>query len=259
MNQRVFNDIELLRKYPQYDHLVGIDEVGRGAIAGPLVVGAAVYDMAFVPAPIQLVRDSKTFAPPQRNRVFKDLIACKDKIKYGIGFATSKEVDEWGLTYATTYCAIEAVSSLIKRKIIIPNKTLFIFDGAYPLKEFPWPQVSVIKADNLHACVSCASIIVKEIRDNWMNIFNQMTSGKYGWDINKGYYSIEQARIITTEGPHPFHRVSFEPTKSYVRKQNKNEDGNRNNNIKKITGRLFQDDLFSDSLNLDKKETNNEQ
>ena len=114
MKDRILSDLELLHNNPQYTTIVGIDEVGKGAIAGPLLMCAATYNITNPGYAIKFVRDSKTIPPKTRNKIFKHLLKCKD-VKYGIGFSHNDEMDKIGLTNATTKCANNAVEQLIRK------------------------------------------------------------------------------------------------------------------------------------------------
>lgn len=181
--------------------ILGIDEVGRGSLAGPLVVGAVVLDLN-----IPGLKDSKLLSIKKRQSFSLDIY---DKAKYcGLGWVSNIEIDDIGLSLALNLAASRSIAQLNFKvdKIII--------DGIINLLPNLESQ-TMIKADNLIPAVSAASIIAKVVRDNFMINLDSKFS-EYGFKTNVGYGTKQHMLAINQYGPSPYHRLSFEPLKSSV-------------------------------------------
>lgn len=191
----------LLEEY-QATRIIGIDEVGRGAWAGPVVIGAFAWqpDMAV----IETIRDSKLIKQPERERLFTELGQHFHK------FASSDacDVDEKGITR----CIEANIASLIGE--LDDGNTLFIVDGYF--KFLPETKIfQAPKADNTYYAVAAAAILAKVYRDNLMAKFAEEFQG-YGWESNKGYGTASHTQAIRERGITPLHRKSFVPKELIV-------------------------------------------
>lgn len=191
--------------------LASIDEVGRGALAGPVTVGVVVIDATIDPAP-QGIRDSKLLSPTQRER----LVAPIERWvrSFAVGHASSAEIDERGIVAALRLAGRRALEELAG-----PVPDLVLLDGSHDwltgadpdLFADPWlppPVVTQVKGDMSCASVAAASVLAKVERDRIMGDLDVRHPG-YGWSSNKGYASAEHVAALGTLGVSPMHRVSW--------------------------------------------------
>ncbi|MFA6916212.1 MAG: ribonuclease HII [Parachlamydiales bacterium] len=184
-----------------YARIAGVDEAGRGPLAGPVV--AAVCCMT-KHVHIEGINDSKQVPAPLRARLYAKLIS-HSHIHYAIGMASVEEIDEINIYQATRLAMRRAVEGLS----FTPDYLLI--DGM-ALQELQIPNQGVIKGDTLSYSIAAASIIAKEHRDQLMREFSfQWPHYKFG--KNKGYGTAEHLQAIAEHGPCPIHRKSFEPIK----------------------------------------------
>lgn len=195
--------------------ILGIDEVGRGPWAGPLVVGACVLGDVVIDG----LTDSKKLSKKQREKLD---IEIREKAKgYGLGWVDAKIIDEIGLSRALVMATKQAVEQIKTpySEIIIDGTVNFLSNttkGKY--------VTTLKKADLLIPCVSAASIIAKVARDNFMSEQSKKYSD-YGFDKNAGYGTAKHIDAIEKIGITPLHRLSFKPLKKYadliIRKEKK--------------------------------------
>jgi ribonuclease HII len=194
--------------------VVGIDEVGRGALAGPVMVGAVVLD-ELRDAP-EGIADSKALSPSQRERLVPLIEQWASSV--AVGVASAHEIDEWGLCTALAVATDRALSalSLAPRGALIDGpvnllraSTAMVFGEAPP--PMAWdelPVVTVVRGDQRCASISAAAIIAKVRRDALMRELHEK-SPLYGWYTNKGYGSLEHRRSLARYGPTRWHRRSW--------------------------------------------------
>jgi len=185
---------------------IGIDEAGRGPLAGP-VVSAAVM----IKHRIEGVRDSKKLSPEKRALLFNEIV--EHAVAFGIGTATVEEIDALNILNATFLSMRRAIYSLLitySRKFgeIEPDNFVVFVDGNRPIPDIPFRVKAIIKGDNLIYEISCASILAKVYRDNIMvalaNVYPQ-----YGFEKNKGYGTREHFEALKRFGISPVHRKKF--------------------------------------------------
>jgi len=176
-------------------HIGGIDEAGRGPLAGPVVAACVVLpDDCF----IEHLNDSKKLTGTLREKLFD--IIVKEAVDYGIGITMPEEIDQINILNATKKAMIQAVSDL-KRKpdyLIIDSLKLPL-----PIEQYP-----VDKGDSLSVSVAAASVIAKVTRDRWMEEAHRQYP-QYGFDRHKGYGTREHMEAIRKYGLCPIHRKSF--------------------------------------------------
>ena len=183
-------------------YVAGIDEVGRGALAGPVAVGALILppNKNFAKQ-LAGVRDSKELTPGQREFLAKQLE--KTALAWGVGFATNEEIDTLGILPATRLAGQRALAALaIKPEHLLLD---YLF-----LPEVPQPQTSLIKGDSRCLSIAGASILAKTTRDALMREFDSLYPG-FGFASHKGYYTPGHAKALKFYGPTPIHRKSFRP------------------------------------------------
>ncbi|MFJ4160348.1 ribonuclease HII [Microbacterium testaceum] len=194
------------------DHalVIACDEVGRGALAGPVAVGAAVIDPARsrkrVPAGL---RDSKLVPEARRPEVAARAAAFVQHS--AVGWASSVEVDEIGIIRALGLAAVRAIADL-RAHGVVPEEALVILDGNHdyitPAGESGLTVRPIIKADRDCASAAAASVIAKVARDTLMTGLHD-DHPAYGWARNKGYASLDHREAITAHGMSVHHRHSW--------------------------------------------------
>ena len=176
--------------------ICGVDEAGRGPLAGPVYAAAVI-----LPPHCQLpgLNDSKKLSDKRRRELFP--IICDQALAYGIGFATEQEIDERNILQATFLAMERAVAQLRLR----PD--LLLIDGNRE-KDFGIPAKTVVKGDSLSANIAAASILAKVTRDDFM-IHQAAQYPQYGFEIHKGYGTRAHYAALEQYGPCPIHRMSF--------------------------------------------------
>lgn len=191
-----------------YKYVAGIDEAGRGPLAGPVSAGAVlILEKDFKEAKkIRCVKDSKKLNEKKRKEVYLDLIK-NDKIKWGIGMVSEKVIDKINILEATKLAMIKAVKNLEKKNKI--RIDFLILDGKMKLA-LKIEQKSIVKADDKVFSVSAASIIAKVARDKLMEKYDKKYPG-YNFKKHKGYGTKEHLDRIKKNGVCNIHRKSFAP------------------------------------------------
>jgi len=194
----------------EYDLVISLDEVGRGALAGPVAVGAAVMDAAGARRRVpQGLRDSKLVSEKRRPEIAERAAAWVQAS--GIGWASAAEVDEVGIMRALGLAASRAIQSVVELGARLDG-ALVILDGNHDYVSAVHPEPlqvrPVIKGDRDCASVSAASVIAKVARDALMCDLHGEHAA-YQWDRNKGYASPEHRAAIRERGLSPFHRSSW--------------------------------------------------
>jgi ribonuclease HII len=184
--------------------VAGLDEVGRGALAGPLVAAAVVLpiERKGLRRALDGVRDSKELTDAQR-RVWADQVR-QVALDFGLGLATSTEVDAIGPVAATLLAMERALDALS-----LPPEHLLLDHVALP--NVPVPQTSITHGDAIVLSIASASILAKVWRDDLMLIYDRTYPG-YGFAHNKGYGTTEHVEALGRLGPCPVHRLTFHPT-----------------------------------------------
>ena len=193
---RIENLKKYEREYADYGYICGIDEVGRGPLAGPVVAGAVILPKD---CDILYINDSKKLSAAKREELY-DVIMEK-AVAVGIGMASSQRIDEINILQATYEAMREAISKLSVKPDILLN-------DAVTIPEVTIPQVPIIKGDAKSISIGAASIIAKVTRDRLMVEYDQILP-EYGFASNKGYGSAEHIAALKKYGPSPIHRRSF--------------------------------------------------
>lgn len=185
-----------------YSCVVGLDEAGRGAWAGPVFAGAVVLpeDTKALLELAGVVRDSKQLTAPARERAFA-LIAQHAKY-FGVGAASSEEIDSLGIAPATRLAWRRAFEPL-------PDPQFLLLD-AFRLPESPLPQRAIVHGDAVCLSIAAASVVAKVARDRYMR---EVAEGvpQYGFSRNKGYGTPQHRLALLEHGPCVLHRLSFAP------------------------------------------------
>lgn len=174
----------------------GIDEAGRGPLAGPVVAAAAIMPAG---CDILYINDSKQLSEAKREELYERIM--KEAVSVGVGIASEKEIDRINILQAT-YCAMrDAVSQLSPQPKVLIN-------DAVTIPQMPQRQVPVIKGDARCYSIAAASIVAKVTRDRLMKEYDAQYP-EYGFASNKGYGSEQHIRALKELGPCPIHRRSF--------------------------------------------------
>lgn len=185
-----------------YDLVIGVDEAGRGPLAGP-VVAAAVWlkDCGF----IHRVDDSKKLTPAQRKGAFFEI---KSKSLYAIAAVNHQKIDQVNILQATILAMQKAIFGLTRQLSPVELKRVFIIiDGNMRFK-LNCPYQSIVKGDTKSLSIAAASILAKVHRDALMEKFHKIYP-EYGFDKHKGYPTAEHRHILKRIGPSAIHRRSF--------------------------------------------------
>jgi ribonuclease HII len=203
-------DEEDALKSQGYELIAGIDEVGRGALAGPVVAGAVILPHTANLPWFGLVRDSKELDHRKRESLF-DLIN-REAIAVGIGIVPPQVIDSVNILKATRLAMMQAVEKL-------PIQPGFLLVDRLGLSQCPIPQRGITRGDKICLSVACASIIAKVTRDRMMEEFDQTYPG-YGFARHKGYGTGSHLSCLQKLGPSPIHRLYFAPVRNIVASQN---------------------------------------
>jgi len=182
--------------------IAGIDEAGRGPLAGPVVAAACVLPQGTL---IEGVDDSKKLLPSERFKAFQKIISLSN-VDYGIGVIDALIIDQVNILQATFMAMMAAVSRLSQ-----PPDYILVDGNKMPSKDIPGD--AVVKGDSLSQSIAAASIIAKVTRDQLMCVFHEKWP-EYGFKTHKGYATREHLLAIQKYGPCEIHRKSFEPIKS---------------------------------------------
>ena len=196
-------DFEKLAHGEGYRFVAGVDEVGRGCIAGPVVAAACILDGS-KPLPKGL-NDSKKLSAAQRDEIAAELKEAS--IAYSIGQIEAEEIDRINILEATKNAMRAAIAGLT------PNADYLLID-ALQLKDIRLPQRAIIKGDSISASIAAASILAKTFRDDLMKEYD-LEYPHYGFAGHKGYGAVSHFAAIREHGPCKLHRKSFRGVLAY--------------------------------------------
>ena len=196
--ERLFALYEFERTARQagYSYIAGVDEAGRGPLAGPVVAAAVILPQNFFAAGL---KDSKKVAPRKREELYHEITT--HAIAWSVGMGQVAEIDRYNILNATKLAMRRAIQSLT-------TKPDYVLVDALALEDLSCPQQSIIGGDRLSASIAAASIIAKVTRDRLMCELAELVPG-YGFAEHKGYPTREHRQAIARLGPSPFHRRSF--------------------------------------------------
>jgi len=192
-----------------YELIAGIDEVGRGALAGPVVAGAVILPHPASLTWFELVRDSKELDYKKRETLFNFIM--KEALAVGIGIIPPQVIDSVNILRATKLAMMQAVEKL-------PKQPHFLIIDRVTLSQCPIPQKGITRGDKLCLSIACASIIAKVTRDRMMQEFDQTYPG-YGFAQHKGYGTGKHLSCLKKLGPSPIHRLYFAPVRNVITSQ----------------------------------------
>ena len=215
MSSKTYPTTEVERSLGSARYVIGLDEVGRGAIAGPVAVGAFVLDLhnldeAKIPAKLQ---DSKLMTERNREAVFEELVGWQPG--YAVGFIEAEQIDQMGIVWSLAQAAVRALEQLneneVVRNAIVAGEVHLLLDGTHNWLESVVSRSPVTvraKADRDCFSVSAAACLAKVTRDRHMVELAERYP-KYLLDGHKGYASAAHIEAVRSYGPTDIHRVSW--------------------------------------------------
>ena len=194
--RRIYDLKQYEREYESYEFICGIDEVGRGPLAGPVVAGAVILPKD---CDILYINDSKKLSAAKREELYDEIM--EKAVATGIGMVSPQRIDEINILQATYEAMREAIAKLDPQPDILLN-------DAVTIPQVSIKQVPIIKGDAKSISIGAASIIAKVTRDRLMEEYDSILPG-YGFASNKGYGSADHIKAIKDMGPTPIHRLTF--------------------------------------------------
>jgi ribonuclease HII len=189
--------------------IVGLDEAGRGALAGPVVAAAVILPLSSSSPDLlkQLseVNDSKQLSANTRAKLYP--IIKNTALSFGIGIKSAQYVDRYGIISSTKQAMLDALQALI------PPAEYLLIDGRIRLPRSSLPQQSIIRGDSKSLSIAAASILAKVTRDQVMIALDTQYPG-YGFARHKGYGTVSHRHALRQLGPTPEHRLTFSPLKA---------------------------------------------
>ncbi|MFC1897793.1 ribonuclease HII [Chloroflexota bacterium] len=192
-----------------YQYIAGIDEAGRGSLAGPVVAAAVILPRNIEGLWLNQVKDSKQLSPTRRESLFHHIHEVASSV--GIGIASHKIIDARGIVKATRLAMQLAIDQL-------SSSPEFLLIDYMHLPEVKLPQKGITNGDCLCFSIACASIIAKVSRDHLMMDFDGVYPG-YGLAQHKGYGTKGHLACLCRLGPSPIHRQSFKPVEDVIRQE----------------------------------------
>jgi ribonuclease HII len=184
-----------------FRRIAGVDEVGRGPLAGPVVACAVMLPDSSPLLDSTDIRDSKSLTPNMRKKKYWEIISIS---RVGLGVASEKEIDRFNILQASLLAMKRAVFSLSSTPDII------LLDGLHAIPGLAVEQVPIVNGDCKSISIAAASIVAKVTRDKMMENYDQEFP-QYGFSKHKGYPTAEHLASLGRHGPSPIHRKSFAP------------------------------------------------
>ena len=194
--ERLYAMSEYERKYPDARYICGIDEVGRGPFAGPVMAGAVILPKD---CEILYLNDSKKLSPKKREALYLEI--CEKAVSYATARVEPQRIDEINILQAT----LEAMREAIKKLTVRPD---IILVDAVHIPGIDIPQEDIVKGDAKSVSIAAASIVAKVTRDHVMEEYANEYPG-YGFERNMGYGTAEHREALKKLGATPIHRRTF--------------------------------------------------
>jgi ribonuclease HII len=186
--------------------LVGVDEAGRGPLAGPVVAAAVVFPARCTA--VRGLRDSKVLPPKVRLRLAQRI--RQRALGFAVGAASSREIDRLNIRVATALAMRRAIRRLVTRGPFAPGVPYHILIDGLPLPEIGYEHEALVDGDARCHSIAAAAVLAKTVRDLLMQRLAPRHPG-YGWDTNVGYGTEQHQVGIRLYGPTRHHRLTFEP------------------------------------------------
>lgn len=201
-------EVKLLEDWPDYDYVAGLDEVGRGCGAGPVVTAAVILPKGFKSP---LIRDSKKLSAKQRDEAYKLIISNAISVSCNAG--SVKDIDELGInptTFKTMHKCIDELST--KPEYILVDGTVW---EDYTGVNADNKKITLVpKGDDTYTCIAAAAIVAKVRRDEYMDKLHELYP-TYNWTKNKGYLTPDHISAIKVHGVNKYHRKQY--VKNFVK------------------------------------------
>ncbi len=184
--------------------VAGVDEVGRGALCGPVVAAAVVFPPSLIsaepPSWVRRINDSKLLTPRRRGELVRPIL--EEAASVGVGWSISGEIDRLNIFQASQAAMRRALS-------LLPFPPGIVLVDGVPLRACPFPQQALPQGDRRSSSIAAASILAKVLRDAFLRFCDPLFAG-YGLAGHKGYGTAGHYRALEALGPSPFHRRSFQ-------------------------------------------------
>lgn len=200
--------ITFKKEKQKYPYVIGVDEVGRGSLAGPVIAAAVIINNNIE---IKEINDSKKLSNTTRNIIFKKII---NNSHYSIGFSSVEEIDKINILKASLLAMKRATRKFINKKFKV------IVDGPFSFNLENKNILPIVRGDQKYPSIAAASIIAKVTRDHYMAFLAEKYP-LYGWESNFGYGTRFHINKIKVKGITPIHRKSFNPIYKMLRIENK--------------------------------------
>ena len=192
--------------------LAGVDEAGRGPLAGPVTACAAWVPLSAHSLISPLVNDSKKLSPARRERALR--LMLDSGVRFGFGFAGPREIDSVNILEATFNAMGTAVRRLLSNTGVSPSQALILVDGNHRIKRLEaCMQEPLVDGDARSLSIAAASIYAKVVRDRWMGVLDRRHP-RYGLAGHKGYGTAAHLEALRRLGPSVQHRYSFAPVRN---------------------------------------------
>jgi len=183
--------------------LVGIDEAGRGPLAGPVSVGVFAVNGLFDASVLEGIRDSKKLSEKKRE-MWHEVLTCAEHARGAVGFTTAEEIDTHGIVWAIRH----AMRNALRKLNVDPEECTVLLDGSLEAPSAYKDQRTIIKGDATEPVISAAAILAKVERDHKMKRYG-LEYPEYGFEVHKGYGTASHIAQIRSHGLSPIHRTSF--------------------------------------------------
>ncbi|WKZ26997.1 MAG: ribonuclease HII [Candidatus Paceibacterota bacterium] len=200
---------ELILCASGYERVIGVDEVGRGCLAGPVVVCAFSCSAESLASPLAGVRDSKLLSPRQRTRIAEELRKLPG-VSIAIVEESSATIDRVNILRATDMAMRGAVVS-----VLTSHKSMVLLDGSHTVPDLPCAQEAIVGGDRNVYAIACASILAKVFRDELMERMAKKWP-EYGFEAHKGYGTSAHLAALKKHGPCHIHRRTFAGVRELV-------------------------------------------
>lgn len=203
-SSELWENQEKLAKTFSSDICIGVDEVGRGCLAGPVVAAA----IAFRNVKNLAIRDSKELSEKKRREIFTKILEYK--LFFGVGLVSQHTIDKINILNATKLAMRKAILKCTKEisKILTPKNPLILIDGNFIVNDIGYRQISIVNGDSKIAVIAASSIIAKVVRDEMMRALDKIYP-QYLFSKNKGYGTKEHIIAISKFGFSSLHRLTF--------------------------------------------------